>query len=61
MKAYTVKQNTYDFYNGQMTGTKIIGHYLNKATAERVVNENKENQYHTVGNAYIEEMEINEE
>ena len=61
MKAYKVKQNTYDFYTGMIDGVKTLGYYANKATAEKVAKEHTQDKYHTLGDAYIEEITINED
>jgi hypothetical protein len=61
MKAYTVKQNRYDFYYGQLIDTRIIGYYTNKATADKVAADNTHDDYHTLGDAYVEEITINED
>lgn len=61
MKAYTVKQNTYNFYTGAIEGSRLLGYYINKATAEKVAAENTHDDYHTLGDAYVEEITINED
>lgn len=61
MKAYTVKQNRYDFYNGQLIDAVVLGYYTKRATADKVAEEHKQDTYHTVGNAYVEEITINED
>lgn len=57
-KAYIVKQDTFDFYYGQYQGTNILGYFFNKADAEKIAKENLANNYKTVEDAYIEEIEI---
>ena len=58
-KAYIVKQDTFDFYYPtRQTGTDIIGYYFDKAEAERVAGEYLKDEYGTVRDAYIEEIEI---
>lgn len=61
MKAYKVEQKHYDYYTGTYTETKIVGYYTNKATAEKVATEHKADAYHTVGDATVEEITVNED
>ena len=57
-KAYIVEQVTRDFYYGRITGKDVIGYYFDKTEAERVANAHKEDEYHTVDDATVREIEI---
>lgn len=61
MKAYIVKHDNYDYYTGSYENTYIHGYYTNKETAKKVAKGLSGDEYGTKGNAYVEEITINED
>ena len=60
-KLYIVKHDNYNYYTGTYENTYVHGYYLNKETAVKVAKELSGDEYGTKGNAYVDEVELNEE
>ena len=57
MKIYIVNQNHYDFYSGSFIEEKTIGYFVSEEKAKEFAENHKQDQYHTVGDAEVIEVE----
>ncbi len=62
MKVYKVEIEKLTFDRGAFDGYKLVGHYTNKAKAERIAEEvyNRRNKV-VEGKVYITEIEVDDE